>query len=217
MPAGSLGWVVAPKPVPPRPIARLLPAAPLPALVAMGLFTAFLYVIEVADVVTGESLERNGIVPRMLSGLDGVLWAPFLHDDWTHLAANTLPFLLFGFLAMAGGFGQFVAVTATIWLVGGLGVWLVGPGGTNHIGASGVIFGWLAFLLVRGFYARSGRQIALGVVLFFFWGGLLFGVLPGQSGVSWQGHLFGALAGILAARLVARADRRSGPDVVVRP
>ena len=98
-------------------------------------------------------------------------------------------------------------VTATIWLLGGLGVWLLGPADTNHIGASGLIFGWLVFLLARGFFARSGRQIVLAAVLFLIWGGVLWGVLPGDPGVSWQGHLFGALAGLLAARLVGRADR----------
>lgn len=192
----------------PRRVSRVLPAAPLRALVGMTLLTAMLFVVEFADLATGEQLEQNGIVPRELDGLDGVLWAPLLHDDWAHLVANALPFLVFGFLALAGGLRQFLAVTATIWLLGGLGVWLVGPEGTTHIGASGVIFGWLVFLLVRGFYARSAAQIALAVVLFVFWGGMLFGVLPGQPGVSWQGHLFGALAGWFAARVVARADRR---------
>jgi membrane associated rhomboid family serine protease len=94
-----------------------------------------------------------------------------------------------------------------VWLLGGLGVWLVAPDGTVTIGMSGVIFGWLAYLLVRGFFARSGTQILLAVVLFFFWGGILLGVLPGQEGVSWQGHLFGALAGVFAAWLVAPRRR----------
>jgi membrane associated rhomboid family serine protease len=111
---------------------------------------------------------------------------------------------------MAGGMLQWMAVTATIWLVSGLGVWLVGPGDTSTIGASGVIFGWLVFLLARGFFARSLRQIALAVVLFAIWGGVLLGVLPGSPQVSWQGHLFGALAGLLCALLVARADRGRG-------
>ena len=84
--------------------------------------------------------------------------------------------------------------------------------GTNHIGASGVIFGWLVFLLARGFFARSARQIALAVVLFAIWGGILFGVLPGQPGISWQGHLFGALAGLLAPRRLVGAGRRVAAD-----
>jgi membrane associated rhomboid family serine protease len=200
--------MVAPAPAPRRSIARVLPAAPLPALVTMLAFTGLLYVLEAVDQVTPLDLDAGGILPRQVDGLDGVLWAPLLHGGWGHLLANTVPFLVFGFLAMAGGIGQFIAVTATIWVLGGLGVWLTADGGI-HLGASGLIFGWLVFLLTRGFFARSARQIALAIVLFAIWGGVLFGVLPGQPGVSWQSHLFGALAGLFAAWLVARADRRT--------
>jgi membrane associated rhomboid family serine protease len=192
----------------PRDRARVLPAAPLPSALGMLVLTGLLWVVEFVDLASGERLEREGIVPRRLEGLDGVLWAPLLHDDFAHLAANTVPFLLFGFLVLADGFGRFVAVTATIWLLGGFGVWLLGPEDTVHIGASGLIFGWFAFLLVRGFYARSVGQITLAVMLLLFWGGMLFGVLPGRPGISWQGHLFGALAGVLAARSLARPQRR---------
>ena len=215
--ARSLGTMADPR-TSRRRTARVFPRAPLAALVTMATFTATLYLVEIADtVVTGGALERNGIVPREVDGLDGILWAPLLHGDWTHLAANTIPFVVLGFLAMAGGLGQFIAVTATIWLLGGLGVWLTGGAMSYHIGASGLIFGWLAFLLARGFFARSARQIALGIVLFTVWGGMLLGVLPGQPGISWQGHLFGALAGLLAARLVARADRAVPPAVGAAP
>ena len=196
----------------------MLPASPVRALVAMLLFTGVLYVVEAADVVSGGALDaEGGIEPREFDGLDGVLFAPLLHGDWAHLAANTVPFLVFGFLAMAGGIRQFVVVTATIWLLGGLGVWLLGPADTNHIGASGVIFGWLVFLLARGFYTRSAAQIVLAVGLFLIWGGVLWGVLPGDPGISWQGHLFGALAGLLAARLSGRADRPVRPAPLPGP
>ncbi|MDN5860585.1 MAG: rhomboid family intramembrane serine protease [Pseudonocardia sp.] len=200
--------MVTPTPAAPRSINRVLPAAPIPAAITMLVFTALLYAVEVADVVSGGLLERaGGIVSRDPSGLDGILFAPVLHGDWAHLWANTLPFLVFGFLAMAGGIGQFVLVTATIWLLGGAAVWLLGPDGAYTVGASGVIFGWLAFLLVRGFFAGSAKQILLAVVLFMIWGGVLWGVLPSDPHISWQGHLFGALAGVLAAWLFARADR----------
>jgi membrane associated rhomboid family serine protease len=199
-------------------MARVLPAAPARALVTMFLFTGLLYVIEAADMVSGGVLDRYGIEPREVDGLDGVLWAPLLHGGWPHLLANTIPFLVFGFLAMANGIRQFVLVTATIWLLGGLGVWLLGPADTNHIGSSGLIFGWLLFLLARGFFARSARQIGLAVVLFMVWGGVLWGVLPGDPRISWQGHLFGALAGLFAAWIVARADRgRARPVPAVGP
>lgn len=203
-------------PVPAHSLNRVLPAAPVTAAVTMLAFTALLYVVEVFDSLSGEALAREGgIVSRTSEGLDGILTAPLLHGDWSHLWANTVPFLVFGFLAMAGGIGQFVMVTATIWLLGGAAVWAFGPDGYYTVGASGVIFGWLAFLLVRGFFARSGKQILLSVVLFMIWGGVLWGVLPSDPHVSWQGHLFGALAGVLAAWLVARADRgrRTTPAV----
>ncbi len=206
--------MVASVPTPRRSIARVLPTPLRPALFTMLVFTALLYVIETVDTVTGDALERaGGIVPRQSYGLDGVLFAPVLHGTWAHLLGNTLPFLILGFLAMAGGIRQFVLVTATIWILGGAGVWLVGGPDTYHVGASGVIFGWLTFLLTRGFFARSARQILLAMVLFAGWGGVLFGVLPGQPGISWQGHLFGALAGVLAAWMVARADKRPAPVV----
>lgn len=204
----SLDGMVAPAPAP-RRTARVLPRNPVSSALFMLLFTAGLYVVEAFDVVSGGALDRTyGIEPLQVDGLDGVLFAPLLHGNWAHLMSNTVPFLVFGFLAMAGGFRQFLVVTATIWVLGGLGVWLTGGSG-YHIGASGVIFGWLVFLLTRGFFARSGLQILMAVGLFFVWGGILFGVLPGQPGISWQAHLFGALAGLLAARLAARADRRS--------
>jgi membrane associated rhomboid family serine protease len=187
----------------------VLPRNPVSSALFMVLFTAGLYVVEAFDIVSGRALDdQYGIEPLQVDGLDGVLFAPLLHGSWAHLVGNTVPFLVLGFLAMAGGFRQFMVVTATIWVLGGLGVWLTGGFGPGyHIGASGLIFGWLVFLLTRGFFARSGLQILMAVGLFLVWGGILFGVLPGQPGVSWQSHLFGALAGLLAARLAARADR----------
>ena len=169
-------------------------------------FTGVLYVTEAVDTLLGGALDADGIWPRQLDGLYGILWAPLLHHGWEHLVANTVPVLVLGFFALAGGVGQFIAVTATIWLVGGLGTWLTGSPGV-HLGASTLIFGWLVFLLVRGFLVRSPGQILLAVVLFAMWGGVLWGVLPGMIGISWEGHLFGALGGLIAAQLVARAGR----------
>jgi membrane associated rhomboid family serine protease len=193
---------------PVRSTPRIFPAQPLRAAGTMLAFTTLLWVLEFYDQLTGERLDDDGIVPRTPAGLEGIVWAPLLHHGWAHLIANTLPFLIFGFLVLANGIGRFVLVTGLVWVLGGLGVWLTAPEGTVTIGMSGVIFGWLAYLLVRGFFARSGTQILLAVVLFLFWGGILLGVLPGQADVSWQGHLFGALAGVFAAWLVAPRRRR---------
>lgn len=169
-------------------------------------FTGVLYITEAVDTLLGGALDADGIRPRRLDGLDGILWAPLLHHGWQHLAANTVPVLVLGFLALAGGVGQFIAVTATIWLFGGLGTWLMGSPGV-HLGASILIFGWLVFLLARGFFARSPTQILLAVVLFAMWGGVLWGVLPGAEGISWEGHLSGAIGGLIAAQLVTRTNR----------
>lgn len=201
--AGSLGCMR----TVPEPHSRVFPARPGQAAVVIAAFTGVLYLVEAFDTMLGGTLDDEGIAPRELDGLDGVLWAPLLHLGWPHLVANTVPVLVLGFLLLANGLRQFVVVTAVVWLVGGAGTWLTAGGGV-HIGASILVFGWMLFLLARGFYNRSAGQITLAVMLFFFWGGMLWGVLPLAPGISWQGHLFGALGGLLAARLVAGSDRR---------
>jgi membrane associated rhomboid family serine protease len=189
------------------PAKRVLPRKPLASAVLAISFVTLLYLVELIDVLLPVNLDGYGIVARSFDGLDGIVWAPLLHADWQHLFANTGPVVVFAFLAMAGGIGQWLMVTATIWLIGGLGVWLTASDLTVTVGASGLAFGWLAFLLVRGVFSRSIAQLAVAFVLLALWGGMLWGVFPGTPGVSWQGHLFGALGGVLAAWLVARADR----------
>ena len=193
----------------------MLPQQPLRAAVQMAFLIAVLYAVEFADQLTpATSLDDNGIVPRAVDGLDGIVWAPLLHAGWAHLISNTLPLLVLGWLVLANGARQFIAVTATVWIVGGLGTWLIGAPPT-HVGASGIAFGWMVFLLVRGFFLGSVGQILVAAVLFFYWGGMLWGVLPRQPGISWEGHLCGALGGLLAAWLVSRNTRR--PDKPASP
>lgn len=172
----------------------------------IAVFVALLYVVELVDVVTGNRLDTAGVRPRDPDGLDGILFAPLLHGGWNHLLANTGPLLVFGFLILLAGVVRWLLVTGVVWVVGGAGVWLTGGENTIHIGASVLAFGWLLFLLVRGAFSRSTRQVLLGVVLLLVYGGLLWGVLPGQPGASWQGHLFGALGGFLAAWWLGRRD-----------
>jgi membrane associated rhomboid family serine protease len=180
-------------------------------------FVALLYLVELVDTLAGHRLDAAGVQPRDPEGLDGILFAPVLHAGWAHLAANTVPLLVFGFLILLGGITRWVAVTVVVWVVGGVGVWLTGGDHTVHIGASGLAFGWLVYLLVRGLFSHSVRQVLLGLVLLFLYGGVLIGVLPGQPGVSWQGHLSGAIGGVLAAWWLGRRERggrtpiRSGP------
>ena len=176
----------------------------------IGGFVALLYLVELVDVVLGGRLDLAGVQPRETDGLDGILWAPLLHGSWAHLAANTVPLLVFGFLILLAGVTRWLAVTAVVWVLGGLGVWLTGGENTLHLGASILAFGWLVFLLVVGFFARSARQVLVGMLLLFLYGGLLLGLLPGQPGVSWQGHLFGALGGLVAAWWLGTRDRGLG-------
>lgn len=173
----------------------------------VGGFTLLLYIVEILDVLSGSRLERAGIEPRSISGLSGIVFAPVLHDDWSHLFANTLPVLILGFLVLATGITRGLAATGIIWVLGGLGTWLIGGAYTNHIGASILVFGWLAYLLVRGLFTRNVVQILIGIAVFLVYGGLLWGVFPTSPLVSWQGHLFGAIGGVVAAWALSSDER----------
>ena len=151
-------------------------------------------------VLSGGALLSYGIVPRTVSGLRGILFAPFLHANLNHLVANTIPFVLLGWLVMLRDARHFGRVTIAAMLGSGLVSWALGAPGSVHIGASGVIFGYLGFLMVSGWYARTFASIVLSVGVTLAWGSLVFGVLPTVPGVSWQGHLGGFIGGVLAAR-----------------
>lgn len=180
-------------------------------------FVALLYLVEVFDQLDNHQWDDNGIRPLEADGLWGILFAPLLHANWAHLAANTGPALVLGFLVTLAGLSRFLWATAIIWIVGGFGTWLIGNmgspcGETDHIGASGLIFGWLTFLLVFGFFVRSGWQIFIGLLVLVLYGGVLWGAVPVLNvcgGVSWQGHLCGGIAGVLAAYLLSRPEREA--------
>jgi membrane associated rhomboid family serine protease len=177
-------------------------------------FVALLYVIEAVDqVMFRGALDQDGIQPLTEHGLWGILWAPLLHQGWPHLVANTLPALIFGFLASLSGYGRFLTATVMIWFLGGVGTWIIGnlgsPVETTHIGASGLIMGWLTFVIMLGFFTRTVWQIVVGIVVFFVYGSVLLGVLPGVPGVSWQAHLCGAIAGVVAAYVLAGPERKA--------
>ena len=173
--------------------------------------------MELFDQLTGHSLDYDGIRPLEADGLWGIILAPLLHANWAHLIANTGPALVLGFLVTLSGLARFVWATAIVWIIGGFGTWLIGNvgsacGETDHIGASGLIFGWLTFLVVFGFFTRTVWQIIVGILVLFFYGGILWGAVPELNmcgGASWQGHLCGALAGVLAAYLLSGPERRA--------
>jgi membrane associated rhomboid family serine protease len=180
---------------------REIPAWQQAAFVTVA-FTALLWIIEIVDTAMNHRLDQYGVQPRSDEGLLGIVLAPLLHGGWEHLEANSLPVLVLGFLTLATGLLRGLAATAVIWVVGGVGVWLVAGSNSNHIGASGLIFGWIVYLSIRGIVNKQLWEIALGIGVLVLYGGALWGVLPGQPGVSWQGHLFGAIGGGLAALLL---------------
>ncbi len=153
--------------------------------------------------IFGGKLNAFGILPHRLVGLRGILFAPFLHGSFYHVLSNTVPFIVLGWLVMLRGLKDFYFVSFMSALVGGLGTWLIGSPYSVHIGASGVIFGYFGYLLFRGYFERSFVAIAISVAIAVTYGGLIFGVLPTRSYISWEGHLFGFIGGIIAAKLLS--------------
>lgn len=170
----------------------------------LGGFVGLMWALEILDLFLGGALNQFGIRPHSLIGLRGILFAPFLHGSLLHLIANTVPFIILGWLVMLRRTSDFWLVTAIGMLISGLGVWLFAAPFSIHIGASGVVFSYLGFLLSRGFFERSLGAISLSLVVGLLYGSMIWGVLPIQYGISWQGHLFGFIGGIVAARMLSK-------------
>jgi membrane associated rhomboid family serine protease len=179
------------------------------AFVAMCAVVPVLFFIEVLDVwlVAGFDVAA-GIIPRRIEGLDGVFFSPFLHHGFAHLYSNSVPLILLGTFVLAAGARRFLYSTGLIILVSGFGVWLTGSPSTVVVGASGVVFGYLGLLLMRGVVERSWWNFGVVLLVGLLYGGQLIGVLPTDAPISWQGHLFGLLGGLLAAVIFRR---RTGP------
>ena len=183
---------------------------------ALAAFVALLWAVQLLNWIVGYGLNPAfGLIPRQPGGLDGVVAMPLLHGSFAHLMANTPPLLVMGGLLVATTTRALLPVNAVVISLGGGLVWLFGSSAI-HIGASGLVFGWFGFLVARGFVDRSpttlGPALAVGVL----YGSILWGVLPGQPGVSWEAHLFGAFAGAAAAFLVrthVHAPRLGGVDL----
>lgn len=179
----------------PRIAEAFTPVAPVVAMVAI------MWAAEIIDLLPGTPFDRWGIEPRQLDGLIGIPLAPLLHGGFGHLLSNTIPFFVLGAVVAVGGARRWFEVTVIITIISGLGTWLFGRSGTVHIGASGVVFGYLTYLIARGFVAHRIGWIFGGMVVAVVYGGLLWGLLP-RPGVSFTGHLFGALGGVAAALLL---------------
>jgi membrane associated rhomboid family serine protease len=164
-------------------------------------FVALIWVVQILDFILPGRFVTWGILPRTIEGLRGIIFAPILHNGLFHVFANTIPFIVLGFLVTMYGQGTYIRVSVFVIVVGGLLTWLLARQAV-HVGASGLIMGFLGYLLARGWHDRSFTSVLIAVIAFVFYGGSLWGVTPLVPGfVSWEMHLFGFIAGILAAQL----------------
>ncbi len=171
--------------------------------VVMGGALLVMWALEILDLLLfGGALDSFGIRPRSVDGLDGIVLHPLLHNGLGHLANNSVPFVIFGLLVFLSGLRSFVVTTTLSLLVGGMGVWLFGAPNSLTIGASGLVFGYLGYLLLRGYFSRSVGAVLISILLVLLYGGLLWGLLPFTPGVSWTSHIFGFLGGALSAYLL---------------
>ncbi|GAA4179977.1 rhomboid family intramembrane serine protease [Streptosporangium oxazolinicum] len=186
-----------------------LAAGALGAAIINVLMVGAMWVIEVADYVLPGEFDVYGIRSWDPDGLGGIFLAPFLHAGFGHLMANSLPLLILGFLAALRGIGRFLAASLIIVLVSGLGVWFTSSPTAITVGASGLVFGYFGFVVARGLFDRRALDIVIGVGVAIAYYSIIWGVLPGEAGISWQGHLFGLVGGVIAAWVVRRRRRRA--------
>ena len=164
-------------------------------------FIAIIWGVEAVNTVMDHRLSEFGIVPRTVEGLRGILFWPFLHASFTHVLSNTLPMAVMGSVIAIQGRMALLQVSAIVAVVSGAGVWVIARPGV-HVGASGLVFGYFGYLVARGWYRRSFSSVVVAILVVFFYGGLIFGILPSFGFVSWEGHLFGLFAGVLAAKII---------------
>jgi membrane associated rhomboid family serine protease len=177
----------------------------------MVLLLMGLWALEALDQLSGNQLDYYGIHARDVDGLPEVFTAPFLHAGWDHLISNSVPFAVLGFLVLLGGLARWLLSSLISIVASGLTAWVLTPANTIILGASGLIFGWLTYLLARGLWSRKPAQVLLAVVIMIVYGGMIWGILPNQEGISWQAHLGGAVGGVLAAWLLHRRSPRRVP------
>ena len=181
--------------------------AQVDGLRALGALVAIMWAVELVNALDSYRLDRDGIVPRNFSHLDGIVFAPFLHASFSHLLANTVPFVILGFAIALAGSGRLLLVSLIVALVSGLGTWLIAPGGTVTVGASGVVFGYAAYLIGRGLFDRRIVEVVVSIIVVLVFGGALISDLIPHSGISWEAHVFGGIGGVLAAAALARPAR----------
>lgn len=182
----------------------------------MAGIVVLMWVVEVVNSLDSNHLTNDGIRPRNVSRLWAIFTAPFLHMSFQHLIDNTLPLVFLGVIIALRGAARVAVVTGIVVLIGGLGTWLIAPAGSNTVGASGIVFGYAAYLLARGVFDRSVLELLTGAVVGVVWGGALLSSLVPRNGISWQGHLCGAIGGVAAAWLLSGRAKRAGTPRVGR-
>ena len=180
------------------------------ALLASAIFIACLWWIKILEDVMGRSLSGLGVLPGQWIGLIGVVTAPLIHGSYSHLLANSPPLLILGTLSLYTYPQASRRAIPMIWILSGLGTWLIGRH-SNHIGASGLAHGLMFFVLVLGILRWEPRSIATALVAFLLYGGMVTTIFPREQGVSFEYHLAGAVAGVLAAILWRRHDPLPAP------
>jgi membrane associated rhomboid family serine protease len=180
------------------------------ALLLSALFAAALWGVKLAELLSGLDLAKYGLYPRRLGGLVGVLTSPLIHGSVAHLLSNTVPIIILG-TAMLYGYPRSARVALPVLFLGtGLGVWLFGRE-SYHIGASGLTFGMMFFVFAIGVVRWDRRAIALSLIVFFLYGGMVWGLFPGDPAISYESHLFGALLGVALAVLLRKLDPELAP------
>jgi membrane associated rhomboid family serine protease len=173
---------------------------------------AVMWIVEVVNSIDSQRLDSDGIIARNVSHLWGIVTAPFLHVSFNHLIANSIPFVFMGVIIALQGARRLAVITVIVILIGGLGTWLIAPGHSVTVGASGVVFGFAAYLLTRGLFNRSFLELFVGAIVGVVWGGALLSSLVPHYGVSWQGHACGAIGGVAAAWILRRQRSGSSPQ-----
>lgn len=190
-------------------------------LVLLAAIVLLMWLMEAINSIDSNQLTHDGIYSRNVDRFWGILTAPFIHASFQHLLDNTLPFVFLGVIIALHGAGRLLLVTGFIIVIGGLGTWVIGPGGTSTIGASGVVFGYATYLLTRGFFDRSIWELGVGMVVGVIWGAVLISSLVPHNGISWQAHLCGGIAGVIVAWRLSRLDERRSeqahPDLIEAP
>jgi membrane associated rhomboid family serine protease len=169
------------------------------------LLPIILWVVHLLSLLFNEDLSKLGLLPRNLLGLLGIFTSPLIHADFSHLISNTIPLIILGWIIFSFYQKLSYLLIVFIYFFTGLLVWIFARQ-VYHIGASGVVYGFVSFLFFSGIFRRDNTSIALALVITFLYGGLVWGMIPGWKGISWESHLFGAITGLVAAYLFRKID-----------